>query len=184
MPANTPRGYTYPLYGDTVNFPAQIQDLAQDIDADVQGVYDDVDAARNAATCRVEFSGLLALASGVTTNVSFNTEIYDNASMWDAGTPTDVSIPEVGNYLITAWAEFAAAASGGLALFIQSTGGFIPNPCTVTKAPDNDKAIELSATCLTRCTATTENITIGLRQTTGAPLNVQFVKLTVTKVAP
>ena len=32
MPANTSRGYSYPLYTDSTDFPTQIQDLATDVD--------------------------------------------------------------------------------------------------------------------------------------------------------
>lgn len=184
MPANTPRGYTYPLYSDTQNFPAQIQDLAQDIDQDVQDLYDDVNGARNAPTATVFFGGPVAIPNGVTTNVIWNTEIYDNAAMWDAGTPTDISIPEVGNYLITAWIQFDVAPAGTLGIFVQSAGGFIPAPCTQTKTVDNDKMTELSVTCLTRCTATSENITLGVRQSVGGPLNLNTARMTVTKVSP
>lgn len=182
MSEDTPRGYTYPEYVDTQDFPAQIQELATDIDADVQGIYNDVSTARNAPSCRIRRAVGTALASGVTTNVAFDTELYDNAAMWAIGAPTNIVIPSLGSYLVTAWAQFDAAAAGGFALFLQSAGGLIPAPATITKAPDNDKRVTLSATALTRCNAA-ETITVGLRQTSGAPVNTFIVEVSVTKVS-
>ncbi|MEU7010356.1 hypothetical protein [Streptomyces sp. NPDC046332] len=185
MPEDTPRGYTYPEYTDTQNFPAAIQELATDIDADVQDLYDDVDHARYAPTAAVSFAGPTPLANGVTTDWAFTSEDYDNAGMVNLGVdPTDVSITEDGVYWITGWAEFAAAGvtTGSVGVFIMTTGALL-NLVTVTRAPDNDKRTEVSATCIAFC-ATGEDITLALRQTTGAPLNIQFAKLTVTKVSP
>ena len=120
---DTPRGYTYPTYGDTQDVPADIEELARDIDTDVQSVYDDVDAARNAPSASVSFAGPAPLATGVTTNWPFDTEQYDNAAMWSIGTPTIVNIPEDGIYLVTGWAQFAApgASTNSVGVFLMTT---------------------------------------------------------------
>lgn len=181
---DTPRGYTYPAYGDTQDVPADIEELARDIDTDVQSVYDDVDAARNAPSASVSFAGPAPLATGVTTNWPFDTEQYDNAAMWSIGTPTIVNIPEDGIYLVTGWAQFAApgASTNSVGVFLMTTGP-ISNIATVTRQPDNDKRTEISATGLVSALAG-DDITLALRQTTGAPLNVNFAWLIVTKVSP
>lgn len=183
MPLDTPGGYTYPEYSDTQNFPAQIQDLAEDIDADVQDLYDDVNNALNAPTAAVEFSGLFVLASGVTTPLPFDSQQYDNAAMWAPGTPTEVTIVQTGIYMITGWAQFNAngVATNSVGVFIMSNGALV-NLVTVTRAPDNDKSTEISATCIVFLTAG-DDVTLNLRQTTGAPMDVVFAQMTVTKVS-
>jgi len=185
MPANTPRGYTYPLYGDTQNFPAQIQDLATDIDTDVDGLYDARAAALYAPTGVASFTGALALASGVTTTVTFDTELYDNANMVDiAGAPTDISIPSVGNYLISASVRYSTGAAGSCALLVISPGGFVNDVVSVTKLTNTAFPTSISAVALTRCTSTVENIRVQVRQLTGGAMTVTSVRLQVTKVAP
>lgn len=184
MPGTTPRGYEYPLYTDTQNFPAQIQALAEDIDTDVQGLYDADTEARNAPTAKAQFAGLLDVPTGPQTTVTFNTELYDNAGMINLGvSPTVISIVETGLYLVTGWVLFSeSAVSGAVALLLRSAGGLVPDIATVTKgagSPDQ----QLSMVALTRCAAG-ESITLAVIQNTGSGLDLQFAELTVTKVAP
>lgn len=181
---DTPRGYTYPPYGQTQNVPADIEVLARDIDADVQALYNNVNGAIYAPSAAVSFAGLTPLASGVTTDWAFTSEDYDNAGMVNLGVdPTDISITEAGVYVVTGWAEFAAAGvtTNSVGVFLMSTTAPL-NIATRTAAPDNDKRTEISVTGMTFGNVG-DDFTLALRQTTGAPLNIQFAKLVVTKVS-
>ena len=70
MPANTPRGYTYPLYTDPADFPAQVQDFAQDVDVDVQALATTVTNALNSPSARVTETANQAITQNVATFVS------------------------------------------------------------------------------------------------------------------
>lgn len=185
MPGTTPRGYEYPLYGDTQNFPAQIQALAEDIDVDVQGLYDAADAARNAPTASV--SNLTqSVPSGALTTITFTDELYDNANMVNLGIdPTIISIPETGLYLVSGTAVFNIAAGTttlACALFLRSIGGIVPDISTVTKELGSP-ATNLSMVTLTRCNVG-ESISMAVQQNFGSPIDVTGARLYVTKVAP
>lgn len=182
MPGTTPRGYDYPLYGETQDFPAQIQELAEDIDADVQSLYDANTDARNAPTAAL---GLLApfqvIPSGSITTVQFDFIQYDNASM--ATLPSNIAIVETGLYVVTAGLTFLGAATGGQAMLMRSVGGLVPDIATVTKAPSASVNTLLSAVALTRCIAG-ETVTLAALQNSGSGTVLQGAQLEVTKVAP
>lgn len=108
MPQNTSRGYTYPLYTDASDFPSQIQDLAQDIDADVQTLVNRINVAYQGAGCAVRASGVnQAIAANTDVTATYAEELYDNASMFDLGTSTSiVNITKTGLYLATGRVTF------------------------------------------------------------------------------
>lgn len=121
MPQNTPRGYTYPCYSDPTAFPTQMQDLAQDIDLDVQGIIDNIDDARNDPPgARASASANLAIAAGGTTTLTFTTEEYDNAAMFTPGGSVFTATVE-GLYLVSYRALFTGGGTGDRSLLIQFT---------------------------------------------------------------
>ncbi|MFB7936684.1 hypothetical protein [Streptomyces sp. NPDC056049] len=182
MPDTTPRGYEYPLYSDTQNFPAQIQALAEDIDADVQSLYDADQAARNAPSASLGLTGPIQLIpTGAITTVQFSFVEYDNAGM--ATLPSNIAIVETGLYLVTGGATFLSAATGGQAVLLRSVGGLVPDIATVTKAPATSVNNLFSLVALTRCAAG-ETITMAVLQNSGAGSVLQDAQLSVTKVAP
>ena len=68
MPANTPRGYSYPLYTDTMDgFPAAMQDLATDVDTDMQALVNQVNAAQNRPSVRVTATANQSIPQNVDT---------------------------------------------------------------------------------------------------------------------
>lgn len=182
MPATTPRGYEYPLYSDGQNFPTQIQTLAEDIDADVQGLYDADQDARNAPSASLGLTGpFQVIPSGAITTVQFDFIPYDNAGM--ATLPSSIAIVETGLYLVTGGATFLPAATGGQALLLRSVGGLVPDIATVTKAPSTTVNTLFSLVALTRCAAG-ETITLAALQNSGSGSVLQDAQLSVTKVAP
>lgn len=184
MPADTPRGFTYPLYTDAQNTAAAIEELARDFDTQIADAYFQAETAFNGPSCKVQRGfGPHAIANGVTTVVTFDTEIYDPTGlMWSPGLPTIVTIPVDGEYLVTAFARFDQAATGGVAMFINQSGGPVTMPVTVTKAPDNDRGTTVSAATL--CQAFFgENFSVSLRQNSGAAMSTFQVDFTVTRVS-
>jgi len=186
MPATTPRGYEYPLYADAQNFPTQIQALAEDIDADVQSLYNASAAARNAPTASISSIGILATPSGAMTTMTFTDELYDNAGMVNFGVNnTIITIPQTGLYLVSGSATFNIAAGTttlACALFLRSVGGLVPDIATVTKQLGSPMT-NLSMVTLTRCNAG-ETISLATQHNFGSPIDVNTVRLYVTKVAP
>lgn len=108
MPENTSRGYTYPVYTDPANFPAQIEDLARDIDTDMQSLFDRVADGLNQPACYVRANGVnQAIAANTDVTATFVTEVYDNANMVNLGVSnTTITFPESGIYLATSRVTF------------------------------------------------------------------------------
>ncbi|KUJ65436.1 hypothetical protein [Streptosporangium amethystogenes] len=186
MPGTTPRGYEYPLYGDTQNVPTQVQALAEDIDADVQSLYTANTTARNAPTASISSTGILATPSGALTTMTFTDELYDNAGMVNLGVNnTIITIPQTGLYLVSGTVTFNIAASTtplACALFLRSVGGLVPDISTVTKALGSPQT-SLSMVSLTRCNAG-ETISLATQHNYTSPIDVSPARLYVTKVAP
>ncbi|MEU2510359.1 hypothetical protein ABZ621_37515 [Streptomyces sp. NPDC007863] len=184
MPGTTPRGYDYPFYGEMQDFPAQIQALATDIDADVQSLYTANTTARNAPTAVVSNLSQ-TIPTGVQTTITFTDELYDNAGMVNiAGAPTVVTITSTGLYLVSGTIQFIGPnpTSAVCALFLRSVGGVVPDIATVTKGLGSPNT-NLNMVALTRCNSG-ETITMAVQQNVGAPVDVQNGRLYVTKVAP
>jgi hypothetical protein len=185
MPATTPRGYEYPLYGDTQNTPAQIQALAEDIDADVQGLYNAENAARTAPTALI--SQLTdSIPNGVMTTITFDDELYDNAGMVNLGADaTAISITSAGLYLVSGVVHQPTAfgtTTNAIAMFLRSVGGLVPDIATVTKTLGSP-VTDLSMVVLTRC-AVGEKLTMAVQQNSGGAIDVSLCRLSATKVAP
>jgi ABC-type sulfate transport system substrate-binding protein len=127
MPQTTSRGYPYPLYTDQADFPSQIQDLAEAIDVDVDGLYDRVAVGYNRPTCIVRAVGVnQAIAANTDVTATYAEEVYDNANMFNLGTSTTtVTFPESGIYIGVSRITFLSngnATVGGRQVAISTTG--------------------------------------------------------------
>jgi hypothetical protein len=128
MPGFTPRGYEYPLYTDAGhNFPADIQALAEDIDADVQAQVNTLTGALAQPSVRVSSTATQAVAANTDVTVTWDTEDFDNGGIWVIGSPTIFTFTEVGLYLISASARWPSNAdstlsSCGLRIVSSATG--------------------------------------------------------------
>lgn len=185
MPATTPRGYEYPLYGDTQNPPAQIQALAEDIDVDVQSLYTARTTALNAPTALIsQLSD--PIPNGVLTTITFDNELYDNAGMVNLGTDaTAISITSAGLYLVSGVVQQSTALGttpNAIAMFLRSVGGLVPDIATVTKNLGSPITV-MSMIALTRCNVG-EKVTLAVQQNSGGSIDVDNCRLSVTKVAP
>lgn len=190
MPANTPRGYTYPLYTDVQNFPAQIQDFATDVDTDVQAQialqtnYLDQPAARVSATAAQ------AVASNTDVTLTWAVEEYDNAGLWVIGSPTIFTVNELGIYLISAWANWSGnldSTLSAVSLRIQSSAVGTPRARNdirrgVDSTPDSIAASAHVST-LHEVTVIGETISIIARHNLPVASQVTDRAFSITKIS-
>lgn len=182
MPANTPRGYPYPLYTDPADFPAQSQAFATAVDTDVQAQVASTADALYSPSAWVSASANQAIGSATATLLTFATEDYDNAAMANLGVNNErLTITETGFYLVSAWVLFAASgASGGRRMVLTSsaTGDIAWD----SRIGSTTEIVEISITSGVYATAGTF-IRVVVEQTTLGSVNAQNRGLTATKVA-
>ena len=142
MPQNTPRGYTYPLYTDPRDFPAQIQDLATDIDTDVAAQLALQTNHLDEPSARVSANAALAIASNTDVTLTWATEEYDNAGLFVIGSPTIFTVNELGLYWIHAWAEFSANADCNCATTGPSTRAVMSRKCCLSCASPSQWSVK------------------------------------------
>ena len=185
MPQNTPRGYTYPLLSDVQNFPAQIQDLAQDIDADVEALDDAIQAAFNRDSARLSgpVGGTQAVASGAAgVTVTYSTEEYDNAGMANLGVNNDrLTIVNGGVYLIVAHVTFGPGpnTTWGARLQFVTTGATVLNPTRLTRQGHNTLSTNMTIMSIHNAPATS-TIAVNAAQVSGASVNITDCALSAT----
>lgn len=185
MPANTPRGYTYPLYTDPADFPSDMQDFATDVDADVAALAVRQTAALNRASARVSASANQAIAANTDTFATFATEEYDNAAMANLGVNNDrLTFTEDGIYLVTAEVNFAsngnATVNGRSMKFV---GNLFGNLAHDSRRGAQSMDTEMTITALYRCVTVGDFIRVQVRQESGAALNISARSFSATKVA-
>lgn len=183
---NTPlRNYPYPDYTDTQNFPADLQALALAVDADVDTLYDEIDAALDYPSVRVHRTIAQAVAQNVNVTMTYNVEVYDNDNMFNGGvSTTNIIVNTPGVYLIAGSANLAPSGAGGgaAALICMSSGALLTNPFGVSRALDNDKDTSLSYTTLHYVPTVPETLTQFIRHNHGAGLSSTFAQMSVTRI--
>lgn len=188
MPQNTPsRAYTYPVYTDTQDFPAQIQELATDIDLDVENLDDQIVEALNRQSVAIRSTLSQNIPVGTAyTNLTWATTDYDNATM--ATIPTGITIPREGVYLVMAKVTFVGTGIGSPQYYVearlQSSLAFIPiigNSSTETVG-NTDSTLQLSQLFYNDGTAG-DVITIGVRHSHSAIRAVTARDLSATRVS-
>jgi hypothetical protein len=186
MPANTPRGYTYPLYSDPANFPAQLQDFAQDVDTDVAAQVARITAALNRPSARCSATANQSIAANTDVFATFAVEDYDNAAMVNLGVNNDrITLTSTGIYLITGevnWAPNGNATVGGRSAQIA------PNLFPASDAHQTLRGhitfdTEENVALLYQCTTIGDFVRLRLRQSSGAACNVSARSFSATKVA-
>lgn len=186
MPANTPRGYTYPLYTDPTNFPAQIQDFAQDVDLDVEALETSVTAALNSPSARMIANLNQSIPASTSTLATFATETYDNASMIDiAGNNTRITLTSVGLYILNAECNWVP---NGNATVGERAGRILSNiagtdPCWSSSRGSQTADTELSLTCMYYAQSAPAQITFSVWHNSGAAVNISARSMSATKVA-
>lgn len=186
MPQNTPRGYTYPVYGDLANPPAQIEDFARDVDTDVAAQVARITGALNRPSARVSATANQAIAANTNVFATFAVEEYDNAAMANLGVNNDrITFTSTGVYLVTAevnWAPNGNATVGGREM--QLIGNLLGindqrHSLRGSQTFDTEQSTEL----LYQVTTIGDFIRVQLRQSSGASANVSARSFSATKVA-
>jgi hypothetical protein len=187
MPANTPRGYTYPLYTDPApaDFPAAMADFAGDVDADVAALVARQTAALNRASARVSETANQSIASVTNTFATYSVEEYDNAAMANLGVNNDrLTFTETGIYLVTAEVNFSsngnATVNNRSMRFVANLFGSL-NGDTRRGAQNMDT--EMTITTLYKVNTVGDFIRVQVRQESGAALNISARSFSATKVA-
>lgn len=188
MPQNTPnRAYTYPVYGDAQNFPAQSLELATDIDLDVQDLDDQIQEALNRQSVAIRSTTNQNIPVGTTyTSLTWSTIDYNNAAM--ATLPTGITIPREGVYLIMAKVTFSGTGLGSPQYYVEarlrSTLGFMSViETTSTETTGNvDAALQLTHLFYNNGTAG-DVISIEVRHGHSATRVVGARDLSVTRVS-
>lgn len=185
MPANTPRGYTYPEYGDPADFPSDMADFATDVDTDVQGLVTQTTAALNRPSARVSATANQNIPANVNTFVTWVTEEYDNAAMANLGVNNDrLTFTETGIYLIHAEVNFT---SNGNATVNGRALRLIPNlsPTTAwdTRRGAQNMDNEESVTDLLQVVTVGDFVRVEVFQNSGAALNISARSFSATKVS-
>jgi hypothetical protein len=180
MPQNTPRGYTYPLYTDPANFPAQIQDFATDVDTDVQAQVARINTAFAAPSVRVSATANQSIPNATLTAVTFATEDYDNAAMGNLGVNNDrITFTSTGIYLVQGWVRFASLNANGRYLELELAGTAVARE---NRASGSDQ-IELTISYLHQVSVVSTIARLRVVQDSGGALNINNRALTATKVA-
>lgn len=185
MPANTPRGYSYPLYTDPANFPADMADFAGDVDTDVQALVNRQAAALARPSARVSATANQSILANTNTFATFATEEYDNAAMANLGVNNDrLTFTETGIYLVTAEVNFSsngnATVNGRMMILVPNLS---PNMGHQTLRGAQAMDTEMSTTILYQVVTVGDFIRVQVRQESGAALNITARSFSATKVA-
>jgi hypothetical protein len=191
MPANTPRGISYPLYTDPIsNTQVYFQDMATDIDTLVEQFSDRMDAAAMRPSAKA--SGLANQALAPLTNVTciWSAEDFDNAAMINLGVNnTFITLTEQGIYIVgasiglsntlgtygvRATLTFSAGIGGGTQTLRGSSTTLDPSPTQTFINP-------LSMVYCDGITAV--NCTVVMRQNAAGAINIQDRNFWASKVS-
>lgn len=145
------RGYNYPLYPDAMDFPAAIQELAQDINADVGALQNYIQGAYQRPSARVTQTVAQPIPANTMTPMTF---VGAGTNYANGITPRltaggGLTLTQQGVYLVTAYINFAApgaASTFGLQLSIHSNKSYVPNIARVTVRAHTTQATWLNAT--------------------------------------
>ena len=189
MPQNTSRGYTYPLYTDPMDPAPQLQDLATDVDTDMQALADLIAAARDRPSVRITGGATpdQSIAPNTDTLATFSTEQFDNDNMADIATNnTRIQLNQSGIYLITGRISFQGTGGTGAvaSLRMNSTGGVSATPGQISMVMDDTQQTQLTVEQLHRVAATLpDNITLTVRHSFTSNVLLAARSLTATKVS-
>lgn len=185
MPLNTPRGYTYPLYSDPADFPADIQNFAQDVDVDVAALVASQATALAAPSARVSATANQSIAVSTNVFATFATEDYDNAAMANLGVNNDrITFTSTGLYLIHAEANFVqngnATTNGRRIVIFTNLGNEI---AWESRRGAQSMDTEVSLIMPYNVAVVGDFVRMQVRHNSGAAVNISARSLSATKVA-
>ena len=185
MPQNTSRGYTYPTYGDPADFPAQIQELATDIDTDMDSLFDRLVNGYNMAAARVRSTGInQAVAVNTDVDATYAEELYDNQGMVNLGVSnTTLTFTQTGLYIASARVTFSSNGNATVnsRQVTISTSGVLGIVARKSLLGDVAIATPVATSCLFFA-ASGDTIKVIQRQNSGASLNTSTRTLMVARM--
>lgn len=122
------------------------------------------------ALVRVITTGTQTLTTGVTTAVIFGTLQFDTANMWVSGSPTRLTCPAAGAYLVTAKVLFQANATGQRRAAIRRNGSEDFATLNIN-ATGGSELTELAPSDTIRCIAG-DYLELTMKQSSGGNLDV------------
>jgi hypothetical protein len=191
MPANTPRGISYPLYTDPIaNTQVYFQDMATDIDTLVDQFSDRLIAAGTRPAAKASGIANQALAPLTNVTCTWVGEDFDNDNMIDlAVNNTFITLTDQGFYMVgasvglsntagtygvRATLTFSAGLGGGIQTLRGSSNTLDPSPTQTYINP-------LS---MVYCDGITPvNCTVVMRQNAAASINIQDRNFWAAKVS-
>lgn len=192
MPANTPRGISYPLYSDPLSsLQSSFQDMATDMDGLVQQLDDRLTAAGQRPSAKV--SGVTNQAWAPTTDVTvtWEAEDFDNAGMVDLGvSATRIQLLEQGVYIVgaTVTATNQIGTYGVQATFAFNSpgaGGGLVNQRGVSANLDTSPDVNMvnPVGFIYTTGAAPVNVTLVVRQNGGGALQIQSRNFWAAKIS-
>lgn len=103
MPGSTDNlAIGYPCVGEPVT-SATFSEFATDVESALSSTWAIADSALNPPAARVSryFVTAQTINAGVVTTISFEDELYDRGSFWNPASPTLITLPVTGTYLVT-----------------------------------------------------------------------------------
>lgn len=191
MPANTPRGITYPLYTDLVsNTQLYFQDMATDMDGLVQLFSDRMDAAAMRPAAKVSGLSNQALAANTNVTTTWSGEDFDNGGMVDlAVSNTRIQLLELGIYIVGASVGVSNTTGtyGVRATFALSAGiggGQVSLRGSSSNLDTAPTQTYINPLMMAYCDGTTPvNVTLVLRQNSSATIQIQDRNMWAAKVS-
>lgn len=191
MPANTPRGISYPLYTDPIaNTQIYFQDMATDIDTLVEQFSDRIDAAAMRPVAKISGLANQSIAPFTDVTATWSTEDYDNASMVDlAVSNTRIQLIQQGFYMVGASAGFSNAAGtygvrGTFGLSAGIGGGAVSvRGSSNTLDPSPTQTYINPLMMVYADGVTTVNVTLVVRQNSGGAIQLQDRNMWAAKVS-
>lgn len=183
MASTTPnRSYPYPDFGDTQNFPAQMQSFALAVDTDVYNSLSlPLEEARDEPSFKTMRSAVQAVAPNVNVTMTYDSVVYNNGTFTPGASSVIIGRPGV--YLVAGSVALSPSGSaGGSAALVLASTGSMANPGAVSRALDNDKDTELSYLTLHYVPTAPETLSQFVRHNHAVSLNSATTQLTVTRI--
>lgn len=184
MPGTTvPLGFPYPVAGDPLAGPANIQALAEAVDVSVTATQGLADTASSPPAIKL-IGGPQAILNNTLTDLRFDSVVYDNTGTVDlVGNPTTVTPPLVGQYVIVATVVFAANVTASRLLQILQ-GGTVISFALLPASPTATFPTSISVQTLRGFPFPIATIKLQVRQNSGVTLNVTSCSLGLWRVGP
>jgi hypothetical protein len=119
--------FPYPQPTDPADAPAQIQALAEAVDAEMTDAENQLANITDPPVAWIG-AGAQVIPNALGTTIVWSSEFFDNASMVDlVSSPTEIIIPSNGFYMISCEIAFEANGTGGRQLEILVNGVSLVN---------------------------------------------------------